>query len=134
MRGGLGHDIHTSAVQGMDWAYSGKYGFALLYAYRPCLWSGFQRQEFQDIRRPNSGLYRCYSRGLFLKWADLFPYSHFVGALFGALVVVVLGEALAQIPCEDATSADDHSISIMKGAFVVSVSGQSAIDGVWYIW
>ena len=26
--------------------------------------------------------------GLFLRWADLFPYGHFVGAFLGALVVV----------------------------------------------
>ncbi len=37
---------------------------------------------------PILGVIGAIPGGLFLKWADLFPYSHFVGALFGAFVVL----------------------------------------------
>ena len=37
---------------------------------------------------PILGIIGSVPGGLFFKWAHLFPYSHFVGAFFGAAVVV----------------------------------------------
>ena len=34
------------------------------------------------------GLIGAIPAGLFLKWADLFPYSHFVGAFCGSMFVL----------------------------------------------
>ena len=37
---------------------------------------------------PILGVIGAIPGGSFLKWADLFPYSHFVGAFFGAFVIL----------------------------------------------
>ena len=39
---------------------------------------------------PVLGFIGAVPGGLLLKWADLFPYSHFVGAFFGAFIVLGL--------------------------------------------